>query len=143
MQLDWTCLPGSRGDMKLFNHRIVLMENTKRAIYQAICIWSQTTIRQMKVQRPGDRRWKKQSDSLQIVLMTLPAIANNCQMITKCGYKTEYHDKCKHYLMVCHEQLWVVASARTDLRVEWMDPIQHRIFYTNNFFLIFDIFCRK
>ena len=73
-----------------------LMQHTKRAIYQASCIWGKAKLRQMELPSPADWGWKK-DDSLKIVWTTLPAIVNSCQMLTKCGYKTDCHGRCKCY----------------------------------------------
>jgi len=71
------------------------IEHTKRAVYQAGCIWGQATICNMKNESPGDWGWKKNGDMWMIISTKLPPIAVSCQQLTKCGCKTECHGRCK------------------------------------------------
>ena len=86
------------------------MIHTTRVIYQALCICGQETICQMEV-LTGDRRNN--------VIIGKRQIANMVDSTV--------------IVLVSHVQLCVVAHARTDIRVGWMDPIQHRIICTKEF----------
>ena len=77
--------------------RAALVQHTKRAAYQAGCIWSQSALRQMELESPSEWGWQQQGNSWQIVWTTLPAIAESCQQLTKCGCQTECRGRCKCY----------------------------------------------
>ena len=77
--------------------RAALFQHTKRAAYQAGCIWSQSTLRQMELESPSQWGWQQQDNSWQILWTTLPPIAESCQQLTKCGCQTECRGGCKCY----------------------------------------------
>lgn len=85
-QKPYESIPPTRG---------ALIEHTKRAVYQAGCIWSQAAICNMENESPGDWGWKKNGDMWTTVWSKLPPIAESCQQLTKCGCKTECHGRCK------------------------------------------------
>ena len=70
--------------------RAALVQHTKRAAYQAGCIWGQATIRQMEFDSPAEWGWKQQEDNTwHVYWTTLSPIAESCQQLRKCGCKTE------------------------------------------------------
>ena len=77
--------------------RAALFQHTKCAAYQAGCIWSQSTLRQMELESPSQWGWQQQDNSWQILWTTLPPIAESCQQLTKCGCQTECRGRCKCY----------------------------------------------
>lgn len=77
--------------------RAALVQHSKRAAYQAGCIWSQSTLRQMELESPGEWGWQQQDNCWQILWTTLPPIAESCQQLTKCGCQTECRRRCKCY----------------------------------------------
>lgn len=54
-----------------------LIQHTRRATYQAGCIWGQTTVCQMEFQNPSDSGWKKKN-IWQNFWTSLPPIAQSC-----------------------------------------------------------------
>ena len=77
--------------------RAALVQHLKRATYQASCIWSQALVCQPETQSPGDWGWILENDVWKTHWSTLPAIATNCQELTKCGCKMECYGNCKCY----------------------------------------------
>ena len=77
--------------------RAALTEQTKRAIYQAGCIWSQATLCHMESDSPGEWGWKKQGNTWQTFWTSLPPVAESCKELTKCGCKTQCSGRCKCY----------------------------------------------
>ena len=77
--------------------RAALVQHSKQAAYQAGCIWSQSTLRQMELEIPGEWGWQQQDNCWQILWTTLPPIAESCQQLTKCGCQTECRRRCKCY----------------------------------------------
>lgn len=55
-QLDWTCWTRLEAEAiwSFSTNTAVLMQYTKRVIYQASCILAQETIRQIEAQSPAD-----------------------------------------------------------------------------------------
>ena len=74
-----------------------LVQHTKRAAYQAGCIGSQSTLRQMELESPSEWGWQQQGDSWRTLWTALPQIAESCQQLTKCGCQTECRGRCKCY----------------------------------------------
>ena len=72
-----------------------LKEHSKRAAYQAGCIWGQATIRQPEEHSPSAWGWNKQDGIWRICWTILPSIAASCQQLTKCGCKKECGGRCK------------------------------------------------
>ena len=68
---------------------------TKRAAYQAGCIWGQEITRQMEILGPTELEWKQQDNSWQIVLTSLPPVVESCTQLTKCECKTSCRGRCK------------------------------------------------
>ena len=77
--------------------RAALTEHTKRATYQAGCIWSQATLCHMENDSPGEWGWKKQGNTWQTFWTSLPPVAESCKELTKCGCKIQCSGRCKHY----------------------------------------------
>ena len=74
-----------------------LLQNVKRAAYQAGSVWNQTTLRQPETQSPTDWGWAKNGYLWNVVWTTLPHIVESCQQLTKCGCKLDCHGRCKCY----------------------------------------------
>lgn len=74
-----------------------LIEHTRRAAFQAGCVWAQSIICNMENESPGDWGWIKRGDIWEIEWTKLPPIAESCQQLTKCGCKTECCGRCKCY----------------------------------------------
>ena len=74
-----------------------LLQHTKRAAYQAGCVWSQATVCWPEAQSPANWGWIKHDQVWKIFWTTLPHIAASCQELTKCGCKAECHGRCKCY----------------------------------------------
>lgn len=85
-QRSYESIPPTRG---------ALIEHTRRAAYQAGCIWGQSIISNMETECPGEWGWNKMGDIWQIVWTKLAPIAQSCQQLTKCGCKTECCGRCK------------------------------------------------
>ena len=66
-----------------------LYYHTKRAAYQAGCIWGQAITRQMEILGPSECEWKQQDNSWQIVWTSLPPVVESC--------KTSCRSRCKCY----------------------------------------------
>jgi hypothetical protein len=62
-----------------------LLQHTKRAAYQAGCIWSQSTLSQPETPSPADWGWTQHVDLWKICWTTLSPIAESCRQLTKCG----------------------------------------------------------
>lgn len=77
--------------------KAALTEHTKRATYQAGCIWSQATCCHMEIDSPGEWGWKKHGNTWKIFWTTLPPVAESCKELTKCGCKTQCFGRCKCY----------------------------------------------
>ena len=77
--------------------RSALLQQVKRAAYQAGCVWSQSTLRQPETQSPADWGWAKNGDLWNVVWTTLPPIVESCQQLTKCGCKSDCHGRCTCY----------------------------------------------
>ena len=61
-----------------------LVQHSKRAAYQAACIWSQSVMRQPETQNPADWGWTLENDIWKTCWSTLQPIATNCQELAKC-----------------------------------------------------------
>ena len=62
-----------------------LEQHTKRAAYQAGCIWSQSTVHKPETQDPAEWSCRKKDGLWHVFLTDLPPIAESCQQLTKCG----------------------------------------------------------
>ena len=71
--------------------------HTKRAAYQAGCIWCEAITRQMEILSPSEWEWKQQDNSWQIVWASLPSVGESCKQLTKCKCKTSCRGRCKCY----------------------------------------------
>ena len=89
-----SCLPASRWHMI----NVALDYHTKRAAYQAGCIWSQATTRQMEVLSPTECEWKQQT----IIWTSLPPITEGCQQLTKYGCKIPAEVDANAIGLACH-----------------------------------------
>ena len=72
-----------------------LVQHTRRAAYQAACIWSRSLECNIGEESPGDWGWKKEGDFWRVVWSSLPPVATSCQEFTKCQCKTPCHGRCK------------------------------------------------
>ena len=96
--------------------RAALLQNVKRAVYQANWIWSQSTVCKPDIKSPSHWGWTKTGDSWQILWTELSPIAESCQQLTKCGYKCKCRGRCKCYrlglvcttLCNCQCENWVL-----------------------------------
>ena len=77
--------------------RSALLQHVKRAAYQAVSVWSQSTLRQPETQSPADWGWANNGDLWNVVWTTFPPIVESCQQLTKCGCKSDCHGRCKCY----------------------------------------------
>ena len=75
-----------------------LRQHTKRAVYQAACVWNQALVCQPEMDNPEDWGWKKAQDEWQVAWTILPPIAESCPQLTKCGSKTKCSERCKCHL---------------------------------------------
>ena len=64
-----------------------LKEHVKRAVFQAGHVWGQSTVTEQKLPSPTNWRWSLQANVWTPKWMALPAIAECCQEIQKCGCK--------------------------------------------------------
>ena len=80
-----------------------LKQHTKRAAYQAGCIWGQTTKLTITDESPEDWGWTKCNEQWKIVWTTLPAVADSGKELTKCGCKSDCSGRCKcfRFGLVC------------------------------------------
>ena len=78
-----------------------LILHSKRAAFQAVCIWGQeTTIFQMETKSLAYWGWKKQDDIWQMFWTVFPPIAQSCQQPMKSGCKTEFRGSFLGYICV-------------------------------------------
>lgn len=75
--------------------RAALVEHVKRAAYQAGCIWGQCTEKEMTTESPSDWGWKECDGQWKICWTSLPAVAESCKELTKCGCKLDCAGRCK------------------------------------------------
>ena len=68
--------------------KAALLQHTKRAAYQAGCMWGQSTQRQPDAENPADWGWKRVGEEWQVYWTA------NSQLV-KCGCKSECHGRCK------------------------------------------------
>ena len=68
--------------------RAALVEHSKRAAYQAACIWSRALESQSGQETPAEWGWVQGEDCWKVHWTTLPTVAKSCQQFTKCGCKT-------------------------------------------------------
>ena len=65
-----------------------LVQHTRRAVFQAGFIWSQSMILQPILPCPSDWGWKLIDDCWRPVWMTIPSAAKSCSELKKCGCKS-------------------------------------------------------
>ena len=64
-----------------------LKDYVKRAVFQAGHVWGQSTVTEQKLPSPTNWRWSLQDNVWTPKWTALPAIAEYCQEIQKCGCK--------------------------------------------------------
>ena len=74
-----------------------LVQHVKRSVFQAACIWGQATVCKMQIESPANWGWQKDGEVWKVLWSKLPAIAESCQQLTKCGCKTDCRGRCKCY----------------------------------------------
>ena len=72
-----------------------LAQHTRRAAYQAACIWSRALECNVGEESPGEWGWKQEGDYWSVLWSTLPPVAQSCQQFTKCQCKTQCRGRCK------------------------------------------------
>ena len=77
--------------------KAALLQHTKRAAYQAGCVWAQATKCQPEAESPSNWGWQKFGEEWQVFWTANSSIAKSCQQLTKCGCKTDCHGRCKCY----------------------------------------------
>ena len=79
--------------------RTALIQHSRRATFQAACIWSQALECQIKEESPAEWGWTKEGDCWRVLWTTLPTIAKSCQQFKKCGCNTpcNANGQCKCY----------------------------------------------
>ena len=75
--------------------RAALIEHTRRAVYQASCIWEQALTCGTEDISPADWGWKLKDNIWEVVWAKLPPIGESCQQLTKCGWKLDCRGRCK------------------------------------------------
>ena len=91
-----------------------LHQHVKHATSQAGYIWSQSLVCQPETQSPAHWGWTKTGHRWQIVWTMLPAIAESCQRLSKCGCKIECCGRCKcHRFGLTH---YVAANVKLKCR---------------------------
>ena len=78
--------------------KAALLEHCKRAIYQAACVWGQSTKREMEYERPEDWGWIRDdtdANQFKVFWSSLPPIAKCCSQLTRCGCKKDCKSRCK------------------------------------------------
>ena len=66
-----------------------LIQHVKRSVFQAACIQGQATVCKMQIESPANWGWQKDGEVWKVLWSKLPAIAESCQQLTKCGCKTD------------------------------------------------------
>lgn len=76
-----------------------LLQHTRRAAYQAGCVWGQATQCQLVTEDPSEWGWKKVGSEWQIFWTTKDPIFKSCQQLVKCGCtgKAGCTGRCKCY----------------------------------------------
>ena len=72
-----------------------LIQHTKRAAYQAGCIWAQALTCSMEEINPSDWGWTLKDNVWTVCWSELPPIAESCKQLTKCGCKQDCRGRCK------------------------------------------------
>lgn len=75
--------------------RAALLQHTKRAAYQAGCIWGQATQRKPQEESPADWGWTKVGAQWQVYWTANASVAQSCQQLAKCNCKSECCGRCK------------------------------------------------
>ena len=75
--------------------RAALVQQAKRAAYQAGWIWIQATAKQPDTTTPLNLGWTRHGETWQVCWTTLPPIASCCQELTKCSCKLTCSSRCK------------------------------------------------
>ena len=79
--------------------RAALLQHTRRAAYQAGCVWAQATQCQPEIENPANWGWQLLGEEWQIFWTANSPIAQSCQQLTKCGCKSGCRWKCKCYIL--------------------------------------------
>ena len=87
-QRAYEAIPPTRG---------ALLQHTKRAAYQAGCVWGQATQCQPQPENPAEWGWQKSGEAWQVLWTTNSPLAKSCQQLTKCGCKAGCQGSCKCY----------------------------------------------
>ena len=87
-QRAYEAIPPTRG---------ALLQHTKRAAYQAGCVWGQATQCQPQPENPAEWGWQKSGEAWQVLWTTNSPLAKSCQQLTKCGCKAGCRGRCKCY----------------------------------------------
>ena len=77
--------------------RAALLQHTRRAAYQAGCVWVQATQCQPEAEDPADWGWQKVGEEWLVFWTANSPIAKTCDQLTKCGCKSGCHGRCKCY----------------------------------------------
>ena len=72
-----------------------LIQHTKRAAYQAGCIWAKALTCSMEEINPSDWGWTLKDNVWTVCWSELPPIAESCKQLTKCGCKQDCRGRCK------------------------------------------------
>ena len=75
--------------------RAALLQHTKRAAFQAGCIWGQATQCQPEAESPADWGWKKIGEQWGLFWTANAPVAQSCEQLAKCGCKSECRGRCK------------------------------------------------
>ena len=75
--------------------RAALLQHTKRAAYQAGCIWGQATQCKPQEESPADWGWTKVGAQWQVYWTANASVAQSCEQQAKCNCKSECCGRCK------------------------------------------------
>ena len=89
--------------------KATLLQHTKRAAYQAGCMWGQATQCQPEVESPADWGWQKSGANWQVFWTANAPIAKSCEQLTKCGCKAGCRGGCKCCRLALNCTVFVLA----------------------------------